>query len=185
MTQKSAMTDARIRVSELKDVRSHEVDLRPGPEELERLRVALGLEGLRKVSLTGRLVPEGSRNWLLSARLGASVVQPCVVTLKPVTTRIEEEVTRRYTPDMPEMPEDEEAEMPEDDTLEPLGSAIDLGAVLEESLTLALPDYPRADEAEEPVEAAAAPPGVEPLRDEDLKPFAALKELKGKLEGGA
>jgi hypothetical protein len=52
-------------------------------------------------------------------RLGATVVQPCVATLAPVTTRIETGVTRRYLADWQE-PEGEEAEMPEDDTTEAL-----------------------------------------------------------------
>lgn len=182
MTPETGDQKTRIRVASLDSERGREIDLRPDAEALEALRAELGLEALRKVTLTGRLEPEGSRDWRLKAHLGATVVQPCVVTLKPVTTRIEEKVIRRFTHDMPDMPEGEEAEMPEDDTLEPLGSVIDLDQVLTESLALSLPDYPRADESELG-EAVYAEPGVEPLRDEDLKPFAALKDLKDKLGG--
>ncbi len=45
-------------------------------------------------------------------------------------------------------PTDDEAEMPEDDTAEPLPEVIDPGAVMFEALALALPDYPRAPKAE-------------------------------------
>ena len=37
---------------------------------------------------------------MLEADLGATVVQSCVVTLDPVTTRVEETALRRYTPDI-------------------------------------------------------------------------------------
>ena len=50
----------------------------------------LGLLDLRKLRLSGRITPDGDSGWRLDATLGATVVQPCVVTLQPVTTRIDE-----------------------------------------------------------------------------------------------
>ncbi len=80
------------------------------------------------------------RDWRLEAKLGATVVQPCVVTAEPVTTRIDDPVTRRYLAQMPE-PQGDEVEMPEDDSAEPLPDVLDLSAVMAEALALALPLY--------------------------------------------
>ena len=75
----------------------------------------LDIRGVRKLRFDGELRPSGDSDLELNARLGVTVVQDCVVTLEPVTTRIDEDVTRLYLANMPD-PEGEEAEMPEDDT---------------------------------------------------------------------
>lgn len=141
----------------------------------------LKLTALRKLRFEGEVRPEGRGDWRLQARLGATVVQPCVITLAPVTTRIETGVVRLYRADMPETPPGDEVEMPEDDSEEPRPERLDLAAVMEEALALALPLYPRAEGAEMG-EAVFAPPGAEPLREAEAKPFAALADLKKKLE---
>jgi len=155
-------------------------DLRPGPDDLAQLADALGLLGLSKVRLAGRAAPaQGGVE--LDARLGATVVQPCSVTLAPVTTRIEEPVLRRYLPGLALPEPGSETEMPEDDSLEPLPDTIDLDAVLAEALALALPPFPRAPGAELGTAAFAAP-GVTPLTDADASPFAVLR---GRVGGGS
>ncbi|NKX45834.1 YceD family protein [Roseicyclus persicicus] len=156
-------------------------DLRPEAEARAALAAELGLIGLRKLRFAGRLVPEGKRDWRLEAELGATVVQPCVVTTEPVTTRLDEPVLRRYLAEMPEPEGADEVEMPEDDTAEPLPATLDLGAVMAEALALALPLYPRAP-GSELGEAAFAPPGVAPLTDEDAKPLAGLAALRDRLK---
>ena len=87
--------------------------------------------------------------------------------------------TRRYLADM-KVPEGDEVEMPEDDTSEPLPEVIDLSEVAAEALALALPEYPRAPGAELG-EAVHAAPGVAPLTDAALKPFAGLASLAERL----
>ncbi len=144
---------------------------------------------LRKLRFAGEIRPAGDDSgkagaqgeWLLEGVLGATVVQPCVVTLAPVTTRIDAPVLRRYVREIPAEETDGEVEMPEDETLELLEAEIDPRRVMQEALALALPDYPRADEAELG-QSNYAPPGVEPLTDEALRPFAGLAELRKKLE---
>ncbi|OWU82338.1 50S ribosomal protein L34 [Oceanicola sp. 22II-s10i] len=171
------------RVSELSTARPTAFELRPGPAELEALKLDLGLDGLRKLSFAGEIAPEGARGWRLTGRLGATVVQPCVVTLAPVTTRIEEDVERHFVPGVPALDElPEEMEMPEDDTVEPLGDRIDPAAVMAEALSLALPPYPRAEGVEATAQVFSGP-GVAPMTDDDVKPFAGLKALKDKLGG--
>jgi uncharacterized metal-binding protein YceD (DUF177 family) len=125
---------------------------------------------------TGVRSGAGSGDFRLEARLRAEVTQACVVTLAPVPATVDEPVLRRYIADWTD-PEGEEAEMPEDDSLEPMPAVIDIADVAAEALALALPPWPRAPGAELG-EAVFAAPGVAPLRDEDLRPFAALARLQ-------
>ncbi len=160
---------------------ARKIALIPDPAQLALIRDALDLQGLRKVALRGTLSPEGARDWRLDATLGATVVQPCVVTLAPVTTRIDEKVTRIWRAEMAEPdPTLDEVEIPEQVDEEPLGRSIDLGAVLVEALALALPAWPRAPGAHLD-EAVFAAPGVTPMRDQDARPFAALAGLRASL----
>ena len=171
-----------IRVADLSARRPVSFDLAPDGAEMARISEDLGLLGLRKLRFRGKMTAEGRADWLLQADLGATVIQPCVVTLDPVQTRIDEPVTRRFSPDAAlETPEPgAEIEIPEDDTLEPLGTEIDFGRVMVEALSLALPPYPRRDGAELG-QLTVAEEGVAPLQDEDTKPFAALARLRDKL----
>jgi uncharacterized metal-binding protein YceD (DUF177 family) len=164
---------------------THPISLHPGPEDRAALAAKLGIDAVRKLRFEGSLIPEGDADWRLEAALGATVVQPCVVTLAPVVTRIDAEVTRRYLADMapPEVDETGEAEMPEDDTAEPLPDRIDPATIMAEALALHLPDYPRAEGADLG-QATFAEPGVTPLSDDDAKPLAGLKALRDKLRGG-
>lgn len=153
-------------------------DLRPGPDDLAQMTDTLGLLGLTKVRLAGRAAP--ARGGVeLDARLGATVVQPCSVTLAPVTTRIDEPVLRRYQPGLTLPEPGSETEMPEDDSLEPLPETIDLMSVLAEALALALPPFPRAPGAELGTAVFTAP-GVAPMTDADASPFAVLRGRVGR-----
>lgn len=170
-----------MRVADLSQNRAVAFDLRPDTEALQRIAAELELKGLRKLSFRGSIKAQGARDWLLEGALGATVIQPCVATLEPVTTRIDEPVRRLYLADpAPILPEGEEVEMPEDDTAEPLGSTIDPYAVMIEALALALPLWPRADGAEIG-EVTVTEPGRTALTQEAMKPFAGLAGLRDKL----
>lgn len=156
-------------------------ELVPDAPARSALADALGLEALRKLRFAGRLIPEGRKDWRLEAMLGATVVQSCVVTAEPVTTRLDEAVIRRYLEDMPE-PEGDEVEIPDDDSAEALPLTLSLSDVMAEALALALPLYPRADGAELG-QAQFAAPGIAPLSDEDTRPLAGLAALRDKLKG--
>jgi len=168
-----------LRVAELAPGQSRDILVEPQAKVCAEIASALGLIELRKLRLEGVLAPLGRRDWRFTGHLGATVVQPCVVTLAPVTTRIEEDLTRTWRADFSE-PEGDEVEMPESVEEEPLGAQIDLGAVMTEALALALPDYPRA-EGVELGEAVFAAPGKAPMTDDDAKPFAGLAALRDKL----
>jgi uncharacterized metal-binding protein YceD (DUF177 family) len=107
-------------------------------------------------------------------------VQPCVVTLAPVTTRIEEPVERRFRADLPEPPQGAEIEMPEDDALEPLPETLDLGRVMTEALALAIPEYPRAEGRRSRRSLHRTRTGAPDRRCG--RPFAGLAGLRDKLD---
>ncbi len=144
----------------------------------EMIAQELAILALRKLSFKGEIRPAPQHRWKLTAQLGATVVQPCVITLDPVTTRIDQDVVRIFVPDMVVTSDEDEVEMPEDDTLEPLKEIINLVEVLTEALALYLPDYPRLDGVMLEKSTFSAP-GITPMSDEDAHPFAGLAKLKG------
>lgn len=166
-----------LRPADLSERRPTAFAIEPESEERARLAAELGLAALRKLRFEGEIRPSGKRDWDLSGRLGATVVQPCVVTLDPVTTRIEEDVARRFVETLPDLPAGAEVEMPGDDTVEPLPETIDLGRVMAEALALAIPLYPRREGAELGA-AAFTEAGRTPMSDEAAKPFAGLAALR-------
>jgi uncharacterized metal-binding protein YceD (DUF177 family) len=161
---------------ELRDVESFEFEAAPTATEAAALARLLGASAVRKMRFAGRLTPAERGGWQLEGRLGATVVQPCVVTLEPVTTRIDQPVRRTWLPEagrpaVAEVVLDADV----DDEPEPLGERIDLGLVATEALALAMPAYPRKPGAAL-VSPADADDGERP------RPFAALAALRGKLD---
>lgn len=169
------------RLSDLSPRKPHRFNLTPDAPARARLAQELGISAIRKLSFEGVLQADGKSDWRLEARLGATVIQPCVVTLEPVTTRIDRAVIRRFIAGLSTPDEAEEFEMPQDETLEALPDEIDPSRIMAEALTLALPDYPRKQDAILETD-NFAPPGVAPMSDEDAKPFAGLAGLRDKLD---
>ncbi|WP_410217469.1 YceD family protein [Paracoccus sp. (in: a-proteobacteria)] len=163
----------RLRVAHLNPNTPTSFHLRPNEEVRAAIAQELGLDALSRLDFQGSLRAESQDGWLLSGTLRARVTQPCVVTLKPVRSDIEDPVRIRFSPHVRE-PEGDEVEMP-DETLEPLGNFIDLTAIMVEALSLSLPEYPRAEGAGLP---AAAAPADEPSGD-TRRPFAGLDKLLG------
>lgn len=172
-----------LRIADLRPDQTFETILSPTAEDRAALASQLGIAAVKKLRFAVRLTPIGKADWQLTADLGATVVQDCVVTLAPVTTRIDEKVTRSYLANPPEAPTTDEAEMPEDETIEALPTLLDLTEVMAEALALTLPVYPRADGAELGAQSYTEP-GAEPLTEETVKPFAALAELRTKMDEG-
>lgn len=173
---------SRLRVADLSPKRATPFDYRPDERECGELAAALALSSLRKARLHGSIRPVGRGDWSLRARVAASVAQPCGITLDPVRMRIDEPVDRVYVADWAE-PEGGDEEMPEDDSVEPLRAWIDLSSVFAEALSLALPDFPRADGASFG-DLQVAPPGAKPIASEPPRPFAMLAALKKRIETG-
>jgi uncharacterized metal-binding protein YceD (DUF177 family) len=164
-----------IELRQLRDAEGFDFDIAPTAAEAAALARLLGASAVRKMRFAGRLEPAGRGGWRLEGRLGATAVQPCVVTLEPVTTRIDQTVRRTWLPEAGRPPAAEvvlDAEA--DDEPEPLGERIDLGLVATEALALAVPAYPR-----KPGAALKAP--ADEADDERPRPFAALAALRAKL----
>lgn len=169
-----------IKPADLKKNHAHDYVLEPGAETRQKLAETLGILGIRKLRMVGQLRPAGKTDWQFSGQIGATVVQPCVVTLDPVTTRIDEPVERSFVKDWVTPDTGSEMEMPEDDTTEALAEIIDLGQIMAEALALALPAYPRSQGAD-PVEFNYTEPGKTALNEETAKPFAGLSALRDRL----
>lgn len=169
-----------IRMSDLKHRQPTPVSIEPDAAGRAAVAQDLGIVAVKKLRLSGTLTPLGKRDWQLDAVLGATVVQDCIITLTPVTTRIEEPFMRRYLSDMA-TPTLGEVEMPDDDTAEALPIDLDLAAVMIEALALALPPYPRAPGAEIG-ELSVTEPGALPFTDDRVKPFAGLAALRDRLQ---
>jgi len=169
-----------LRVADLPQNSPTSFDIRPDVAALKMLADELGLRGLRKLRFNGQIEAKNLRDWHLTATLGVTALQNCVVTLEPISTRIDVPIVRHFLADIEETDE-AEVEMPEDDNVEPLGSHIDPQAIMIEALALALPQYPRK-EGVELGESVFTEPGQEPMRDEDTRPFAGLADLHNQLK---
>lgn len=157
-------------------------ELHPNAAQRKAIAKMLDLIDVRKIRFEGRITPSNEADWSLTAELGATVVQTCVITLAPVTTRIDVKVSRLFVARPPVLDDaEEEIEVLQGDDSEPLGSHIDLEAVMVETLSLALPLYPKAVGAN--LETGTfTEDGKTPMSDEDARPFAALSALRDKLK---
>ena len=151
----------------------------------QRLALAqeLGLTKVESLTFKGEIRPSGRNDYSVIADLTARIVQPCSISLQPVRTEVSEAVHLKYLADFV-VPEGDEIEMAADKTVDALPDVIDAGLIATEALVLAIPLYPRAPGVELG-EATFTEPGLKPLDDADLKPFAGLAGLKARLEGKA
>lgn len=171
MTKTPASTESYIPLSRLAGRAAVDILLMPDAAMRRALADELGLLDLRKLRLAGTLEPADRADWLFRGTMGATVIQPCSVTLAPVTTRLDEPLTRRFVAEPEREPQTVEQEIPEDVDQEPLGSGIDLLALLIEELALSLPAYPKAPGA------TFSPPDSDDDEPAE-KPFAGLAALR-------
>ena len=166
---RGAVNERRLSIRKLSGRESIRFRIEFDRRELAAMESLLGVTSIRKMRFSGVLAPDEDGSWNLTGALGATVVQPCVATLQPVTTRVEERVERRFVPDLELPPAAAMAECPADDYVEPMPDVVDLTDIATESLSLGISDYPRVPDAE-PVDVHSADP--------ESKPFAALAALK-------
>ena len=167
-----------IDLARLRDAAEFPFDIAPNEREAQAIARLMGARSVRKMRFAGKLAPLPRGGWLLEGRLGATVTQSCVVTLDPVTTRVEQEVRRRYLPETAPMGAEVILSPDEDEEIDPLPDRLDIGLVAVEALALALPAYPRKEGAS----LAEMGYGEE---TEVVKPFAALAALRDKLGEGS
>jgi len=149
--------------------------------DLKRLESQWGVSevtAFKAEVVLGRWKRDGVR---VTGHISASIVQPCVATLEPVTQQLEEDFESIFLPENSRLAArifDGNGEMfldPEGPDLPETfsGDSIDLGAVVAEFAALAIDSYPRK-------------PGLEfndriesdPASDKKPSPFAVLQGLK-------
>lgn len=168
-----------IRFANLPTRKRTQITIEPDADARRAIADTIDALLIRKLKFEGTLLPKGKSDWCLEGRLGATVQQACVVTLDPVTTRIDEHIERTYLRDFEDADEDE-VELTDNDTIDPLPETLNLIDVITEALALALPDYPRKDGVD-PLEIGVTEPGKPVMTDEDARPFAGLAALRGNL----
>jgi uncharacterized metal-binding protein YceD (DUF177 family) len=153
------------------------LDLVADDEERKAIADRLGLDNLERLEAHASLSRDGDRI-RARGRLAAALNQRCVVTGDPVPAHVDEAFEILFTPE-PEVGGDEEIELGAEDcdVVFHDGASIDLGAAIADTLALSLDPYPRSASAEAVLKEA----GV--LSEEEAGPFAALAQLKRKLEG--
>ncbi|MEO1490791.1 MAG: YceD family protein [Pseudomonadota bacterium] len=173
-----------IEVESLSAARPKPFDLVADAEARAEIAAFLGLPRLDALRMKGEINAAGRDRWRLTARLTAELCQTCVVSLSDVSESIDEDIVRDFIPaeDVSAL-EGTDLDLADEDDPDPYERVIDPGIVAIECLALALDPYPRAPGAEVTVSAVAAP-GVAPLKDDDLKPFAGLAALKDKMTRG-
>jgi hypothetical protein len=150
--------------------------------EQERAALAqlMGIENLETFTFDYTLKPIAGDRFRLTGTLRAALTQACILTLEPVSERIDEAVSIECWPEemMAARDQTEQTIDPADIGTEPpvaiLNGKVDVGATAAEILASAIDPYPRKEGAEfdwnDPKDAGG----------EALSPFAQLAKLKSK-----
>ncbi len=149
------------------------VTVEAGKDDLPRIAAWAGVEAVKSFRGSVDLRRIAVTRFGLEADLEAEIVQNCVVTLEPVTSRIARHIDRELH--LVQRAPVDEGELSlaagDDDVPETITSLdFDLAAPLLEELVLAIDPYPR-----KPGVAFAPPPEAE---EPPESPFAVLKSLK-------
>lgn len=160
--------------------RGSRLHVEPGAAERDAVARWLDLREITEMAADFQLSPMGKTGLIrVNGRLTARVVQSCGVTLAPVETVVDEEISLTFGPPGDEDGEegDEiEIDFHEADPPDPIiDGAIDLGAVMVEHLALGIDPFPRAAGAE-----FEAPEDREEAPEPKANPFAVLASLKQK-----
>ena len=171
-----------MRLGDLLNKKNTCFKLQPDASDCAAIAAYLSILGVKKLNFAGEFTPQGRTDWVLTAKIGVTVVQSCVISLAPVTTRIEETVHRRYVANF-EDTDEENIEMTSDENTEPLTQSVDAASIMIEALSLALPTYPRKEGADLG-QAIYADKEIAPMTDDDAKPFAGLGAMRDALKKG-
>ncbi|HBN30135.1 MAG TPA: hypothetical protein DD416_02685, partial [Rhodobacteraceae bacterium] len=78
-----------LRVKALKERGQTDFDLTPPAAFRRQTAEDLNLIDIRKLKFSGQIIRLNQADWQLTAKLGATVVQACVITGAPVTNRFD------------------------------------------------------------------------------------------------
>lgn len=164
------------------DAADLEILFEADPAEKQTIASFLGLVALDALTWTARLrrLPNG-KTVALRVNLTADVIQPCVITLEPVHSRIEHSFSRLLAPadvigssalgESGELEVEVEGEDPPDELTD---DYVDIGAAITEELALTLNPYPRKQGTVFETEVDQGG-GFE--KSDRIKPFSNLKDL--------
>jgi uncharacterized metal-binding protein YceD (DUF177 family) len=141
--------------------------------ECAALAERFGIEALKHFSARFTRKPYPGGGLLISGRLKAEPVQLCIVSLEPVTERLDKPFTLVVLPHDGALSEDPDG--PDEIQADATGH-FDLGEALAEELSLSLNPYPRKAGAHLPLPPEEA---AEPTEATPRNPFAKLAALRG------
>jgi uncharacterized metal-binding protein YceD (DUF177 family) len=147
--------------------------LEASPAECAALAQRFGIEALKHFSARFTRKPYPGGGLLISGRLKAEPVQLCIVSLEPLTERLDKPFTLVVLPHDGALSEDPDG--PDEIQADATGH-FDLGEALAEELSLSLNPYPRKAGAHLPLPPEEA---AEPIEAPPRNPFAKLAALRG------
>jgi uncharacterized metal-binding protein YceD (DUF177 family) len=145
--------------------------------DAERAEIAstLKLISLDKLVANYRISSISGGAWRLAGELSADVVQPCIVSLEPVPSHLEEKFDVEFWTDARTDESGGDLSVLEGPDIEPLeGNEVPVGRIVFETLAAGLDPYPRKTDAA----FNWTEPGGEAVTK--TSPFAVLAKLKGK-----
>ncbi|MDV7338647.1 DUF177 domain-containing protein [Terasakiella sp. A23] len=150
-------------------------------DEIEALRERFDLQTMN--FLKGQVMLQRLQGKKIECRfeVDTEVTQQCVVTFKPVTTRISLEFTRIYDETLKGDVDEKEVEIDIEATeeLDPIiDGVIDLGAAVSEELGLEIDPFPRAEGTE--FKEFGVGPEITKEEVQESNPFSVLADLKNK-----
>jgi len=80
----AAQSLTHLRFADLANRKPTTFEITPDAEQRNQIAAELAILGIKKLRFEGQISPAGKRDWDLSADLGATIVQACVVSLEPV-----------------------------------------------------------------------------------------------------
>ena len=147
--------------------------LEASPAECAALAERFGIEALKHFSARFTRKPYPGGGLLISGWIKAEPVQLCIVSLEPVTERLDKPFTLVVLP--PDGTLSEDPDGPDEIQADVTGH-FDLGEALAEELSLSLNPYPRQAGAHLPLPPEEA---AEPTEAPSRNPFAKLAALRG------
>lgn len=147
------------------------------PAERAELARQLPLVSFESLTVQYHIKPAGRDRYALTGRVKGELIQSCIVTLDPVSAKLDEPLDCKFVPPafIPTQQAEEE-ELSSVDELEPIeGGILNVGQVVFEVISSGLDPYPRRADAQWESQDDAA--GIE---DAAPGPFAALAGLKKK-----
>lgn len=148
-------------------------EIAAGEDERRALARRFGIVSIDALSARVALSRTGVGDIGVSARLAARVAQECVVTLDPVGSEIDEEVTLLFRPVAEETLAERTVVIPADEDFEPFaGDSLDIGEIVAVELALRLDPFPRSPGADNAIRAGEPD---EPVPEGADSPFRVLE----------